>query len=241
VGNRQKHPGIFLETRRAASSAGFGLAQKSNFRQLLASWYMFFFQLPFLPEFFLKQNDYAALENALRNTTLEKGVFTDADIAAYKNGWREPYALTAMINYYRANILGRFFGKSRRKQKNHRSDGFYLRRARSGDFAGNRQRRRRFCAKICANGCGVFRRARITSARLYGQSENAEFMLALFKSWGYDAQIEQFDVLFPTPKTRASGNDRAERFTANSKNRRSKKTRLRIKKRTASDLQRLFD
>ncbi len=32
--------------------------------------------------------------------------------------------------------------------------------------------------------------------------ENAEFMLQLFKSWGYDANIESFDVLFPTPKTR---------------------------------------
>src|SRR4028118_322903 len=30
----------------------------------------------------------------------------------------------------------------------------------------------------------------------YGK-ENADFMLALFKSWGYDARIEQFDVLFP--------------------------------------------
>lgn len=86
-------------------------------RQFLASWYMFFFQLPFLPEFYLKQNDYAALENALRNTTLEKGVFTDADIAAYKKGWREPFALTAMINYYRANILGRFFGNSGSSKK----------------------------------------------------------------------------------------------------------------------------
>ncbi|HEX8638232.1 MAG TPA: alpha/beta hydrolase [Pyrinomonadaceae bacterium] len=88
-----------------------------TWRQLLASWYMFFFQLPMLPEFYLKQNDYAALENALRNTTLEKSVFTDADIAAYKNGWREPYALTAMINYYRANILGRFFGDSASNKK----------------------------------------------------------------------------------------------------------------------------
>jgi len=35
----------------------------------------------------------------------------------------------------------------------------------------------------------------------YGK-ENAEFMLAQFKSWGYDAQIEEFHVLFPTPKTR---------------------------------------
>ncbi len=32
--------------------------------------------------------------------------------------------------------------------------------------------------------------------------DNAEFMAGLFRSWGYDAQIETFDVLFPTPKTR---------------------------------------
>jgi N-acetylated-alpha-linked acidic dipeptidase len=35
----------------------------------------------------------------------------------------------------------------------------------------------------------------------YGR-ENAEFLLAQFRSWGYDARIEQFDVLFPTPRTR---------------------------------------
>jgi N-acetylated-alpha-linked acidic dipeptidase len=35
----------------------------------------------------------------------------------------------------------------------------------------------------------------------YGK-ENAEFMAAQFKSWGYDTQIEEFYVLFPTPKTR---------------------------------------
>ena len=32
--------------------------------------------------------------------------------------------------------------------------------------------------------------------------ENAEWMLAKFKEWGFDAQIETFDVLFPTPKER---------------------------------------
>jgi N-acetylated-alpha-linked acidic dipeptidase len=31
---------------------------------------------------------------------------------------------------------------------------------------------------------------------------NAEYMLALFKSWGYQAAIETYNVLFPTPKTR---------------------------------------
>jgi N-acetylated-alpha-linked acidic dipeptidase len=32
--------------------------------------------------------------------------------------------------------------------------------------------------------------------------ENAEFIASLFRSWGYETQIEQFKVLFPTPKTR---------------------------------------
>src|SRR3954447_10743307 len=32
--------------------------------------------------------------------------------------------------------------------------------------------------------------------------ENAEFLASLFKSWGYEARIEEFDVLFPTPKSR---------------------------------------
>jgi N-acetylated-alpha-linked acidic dipeptidase len=47
--------------------------------------------------------------------------------------------------------------------------------------------------------------------------DNAEWMLAKFKEWGFDAQIENFYVLFPTPKERlvqlldASG---ATKFTA---------------------------
>jgi N-acetylated-alpha-linked acidic dipeptidase len=48
---------------------------------------------------------------------------------------------------------------------------------------------------------------------LHGK-QNAEFMLALFKSWGFNAQIEQFDVLFPTPKTRVLEMVSPERFTA---------------------------
>ena len=32
--------------------------------------------------------------------------------------------------------------------------------------------------------------------------ENAEWILSLFKQWGWDAQIENFEVLFPTPKER---------------------------------------
>src|SRR5437763_11979197 len=32
--------------------------------------------------------------------------------------------------------------------------------------------------------------------------DNAEWMLARFKEWGWDAQIESYTVLFPTPKER---------------------------------------
>src|SRR5271170_2360344 len=47
--------------------------------------------------------------------------------------------------------------------------------------------------------------------------DNAEWMLSKFKEWGFDAQIENFYVLFPTPKERlvelldSSG---AKKFTA---------------------------
>lgn len=34
------------------------------------------------------------------------------------------------------------------------------------------------------------------------QRKNAEWMVAQYKSWGWDAKLEQFDVLYPTPKTR---------------------------------------
>lgn len=83
--------------------------KNQSLKQIFASWYMFFFQIPFLPELLLKLNDYAVLGNALKNSTVEKNVFTDADIAEYKKAWSEPFALTAMLNYYRANILQRFF------------------------------------------------------------------------------------------------------------------------------------
>lgn len=43
---------------------------------------------------------------------------------------------------------------------------------------------------------------------------NAEFMAEQFKSWGYDAKLEEFHVLFPTPKTRVLEMIAPEKFTA---------------------------
>lgn len=47
----------------------------------------------------------------------------------------------------------------------------------------------------------------------YGK-ENAEFMAELFRSWGYETQLERFDVLFPTPKTRVLKMIAPETYTA---------------------------
>jgi N-acetylated-alpha-linked acidic dipeptidase len=44
--------------------------------------------------------------------------------------------------------------------------------------------------------------------------DNAEWILAKFKEWGLDAQIETFDVLFPTPKERLVEMLEPTRFTA---------------------------
>ncbi len=44
--------------------------------------------------------------------------------------------------------------------------------------------------------------------------ENAEWILARFRAWGLDAHIEQFDVLFPTPKERVVELAAPTRFVA---------------------------
>ena len=44
--------------------------------------------------------------------------------------------------------------------------------------------------------------------------KNVEFMLSLFRSWGYQAEIAEYRVLFPTPKLRALEMLAPEQFTA---------------------------
>jgi N-acetylated-alpha-linked acidic dipeptidase len=44
--------------------------------------------------------------------------------------------------------------------------------------------------------------------------DNAEWILAKFKEWGWDAEIERFDVLFPTPKERRLEMVQPTKFTA---------------------------
>ena len=70
--------------------------------QLLRSSYMFFFQLPRLPEKALSAGDFASLRYTLRNEPVRPGAFTTGDIERYAEALARPGALTASLNYYRA-------------------------------------------------------------------------------------------------------------------------------------------
>jgi epoxide hydrolase 4 len=71
-------------------------------RQLLRSWYMFFFQPPWLPERLLAAGDWRALRAPFAEA--RSGAFTRTDIERYKVAWSQPGAITGMLNYYRASI-----------------------------------------------------------------------------------------------------------------------------------------
>jgi pimeloyl-ACP methyl ester carboxylesterase len=77
---------------------------RSSPSQVAKSWYVFYFQLPVLPELGFRLNDYAVLESTLSDTVRPDAI-TDDDIERYKSALATPGALTAAINYYRA--LGR--------------------------------------------------------------------------------------------------------------------------------------
>jgi pimeloyl-ACP methyl ester carboxylesterase len=74
--------------------------------QLRRSWYIFFFQLPWLPEYFLRQQDWRGAVRALRGSG-KIHTFTNEDIAEYKKAWSQPGAITGMLNWYRAAVRHR--------------------------------------------------------------------------------------------------------------------------------------
>jgi N-acetylated-alpha-linked acidic dipeptidase len=71
--------------------------------------------------------------------------------------------------------------------------------------AAERELERKFQSGISAD--NIRENMRRLSARPHNvgspyDKDNAEWILARFKEWGFDARIETFSVLFPTPKTR---------------------------------------
>lgn len=71
-----------------------------HFEQIRRSWYMFLFQLPWLPEWLLKRR--VAMTLALRHMEARRGAFSDADLAQHVNAMRLPGVAHAAVSYYRA-------------------------------------------------------------------------------------------------------------------------------------------
>ena len=79
---------------------------KGDREQLRRSWYVFAFQIPWLPEFFLRKNNWRNAVRVLRGSA-KIHTFNNEDIAEYKKSWSQPGAMTAMINWYRAVVRHR--------------------------------------------------------------------------------------------------------------------------------------
>ena len=89
------HPAVMVQQLRGSLS------------QLRKSWYMFFFQIPWLPEWALGRKNARGAAELLRRSG-KPGTFTEEDLDHYREAWSQPGALTAMINWYRAMIRAGF-------------------------------------------------------------------------------------------------------------------------------------
>jgi pimeloyl-ACP methyl ester carboxylesterase len=72
-----------------------------NPRQLLRSWYIFFLQLPWLPEVVARARDHALLLEPFERIPAAAR-WSREEYDAYRRAFEQPGALHAMINYYRA-------------------------------------------------------------------------------------------------------------------------------------------
>jgi pimeloyl-ACP methyl ester carboxylesterase len=68
--------------------------------QFLRSYYVYLFQLPWVPEALSR----LSVGQTLRASAVVPGAFPDEAIDVYRNGIAQPGAATAMVNYYRAGF-----------------------------------------------------------------------------------------------------------------------------------------
>jgi pimeloyl-ACP methyl ester carboxylesterase len=80
----------------------FAKALRSSLRQLGRSWYMFFFQLPAVPELVFRLSSQRVVERVFRRMAIRPDTFTDEDLRRFREALEKPGALTSAINYYRA-------------------------------------------------------------------------------------------------------------------------------------------
>jgi epoxide hydrolase 4 len=72
--------------------------------QLLRSWYLFAFQVPRLPEYFLSVGHFRLLKRVWARAGGESGNVSADNVGKYVKAFSKPGKLTAAVNYYRAAL-----------------------------------------------------------------------------------------------------------------------------------------
>lgn len=88
------HPAVFTEHLR-------------TFKQLCNSWYIFFFQTPWVPEAKIYKDSFRWLTGVFSMSP--PGTFSRELILKYHEAWSQPGAVTGMLNWYRAAIRSLIF------------------------------------------------------------------------------------------------------------------------------------
>lgn len=74
---------------------------RTSIQQLFRSWYIFFIQLPWLPEWLFSSNGLDPLKKTLTGHNL-----SEYDVDRFVQAWSVPGSLTGGLNYYRAAFRG---------------------------------------------------------------------------------------------------------------------------------------
>ena len=86
-------------------------------KQFLMSWYIFMFQMPWLPEFVIRLRDFKSLDglSGTKHGVRNKANFSQDVLEAYKYTFSQPGALTGPINHYRCIFKEDVFAKAKKK------------------------------------------------------------------------------------------------------------------------------
>ncbi len=84
-----------------------GQREIRHWRQLKRSWYIFFFQIPWLPEFLMSRGQGEPIKRAFSNMACDRSNFSDDELEHYAKAATRPGSMRAMVNYYRALLRHR--------------------------------------------------------------------------------------------------------------------------------------
>lgn len=103
---QQARPLAGLVVMNVPHPAVFRRVLRRSWVQRRRSWYVGFFQLPVLPEALLTAGRARAVTRAFSGMAVNKAAFPPDVLERYRRNALLPGAMTAMLNYYRANFAG---------------------------------------------------------------------------------------------------------------------------------------